>query len=138
MYSLEQSHHEPESQPDHNEDSNLDNFEDGFNDTDSSQQTDDNVQNQINAARVREEQEKFEQLGPENRPSTQELNSLEEQIKKKEAERMEYTELTGQINDYNPDQEDERFNDFGDAGNIMNHVGLFSWTLILAIVTLFI
>ena len=138
MYSLEQSHHQPEPQPDHNADSTLDNFEDGFNDSESSEPSDDNLEKQINAARVREEQEKFEQLGAENRPSTQELNSLEEQIKKKEAERMEYTELTGQINDFNPDQEDERFNDFGDAGNINNHAGLFCWTLILAIVTLFV
>jgi len=79
---------------------------------------------EIQAAKIREEQEKFEALGPEKRPSTEELNNLDAEISKRESSRREYTEQTGLINDFDADEVDNRNNDFGEAGSIAGSKGI--------------
>ena len=91
---------------------------------------------QIQAARVREEQEKFESLGIENRPSSEELNNLNAQIQEKENARQDYTQKTGQINDFNPDSSDDRYNNFGSAGEIGNGIGILNSLSVMIIALL--
>ena len=90
---------------------------------------------EIQAARIKEQQEKFESLGPEKRPSTEELNNLNAEIQSREATRQKYTEETGLINDFDVEGVDNRNNDFGSAGNIEKSIKILaSWTsLILAV-----
>lgn len=100
-------------------------------------QTMEEREEEIQAARVKEQQEKFEELGPERRPSTEELNNLDAEIQKREDTRREYTEQTGLINDYDVEGVDNRNNDFGEAGEVNSSVtALRTWgslfTLLIA------
>lgn len=80
---------------------------------------------EIHQAMLRQEQEKLHELGPDNRPTKDELNNLEVEISRKEDMREKYTEQTGQINDFNPDQNDDRHNEFGGPGRIENSSGIW-------------
>lgn len=90
---------------------------------------------EIQAARIKEQQEKFEALGPEKRPSTEELNNLGAEIQKREETRREYTEQTGLINDFDAEGVDNRNNDFGAAGNIEKGLArLAGWSAVALLV----
>ena len=85
---------------------------------------------EIQAAKIREEQQKFEELGPDLKPSTEELNNLEAEIKKREDSRRDYTEQTGLINDFDASEVDNRNNDFGEAGEVGKNA--FVWSVVVS------
>ena len=80
---------------------------------------------EIIEAEKREEEEKLERLGPEHRPSPEQLEELREGITRIENKREQYTEQTGRINDFNPDSGDDMTNEFGSIGRIENSVGVW-------------
>ena len=78
----------------------------------------DNVSEEMQqAAKLKEETEKLEQLSDDQKPSTEELNQLEADIQKKENMRVEMTLETGELGDVDY-ATDERYNDFGQAGRL--------------------
>jgi len=95
-----------------------DELQDNMNSVDDINKSLEDEEKEIQAARIKEQQEKFEELGPQGRPSTEELNNLDAEIQKREETRREYTEQTGLINDFDVEGVDNRNNDFGRAGDI--------------------
>lgn len=81
-------------------------------------QTMEEREKEIQEARIKEQNEKFEALGPEKRPSTEELNNLDAEIQKREKAREEFTAEANTISDLDVDSVDERNNNFGNAGSI--------------------
>ena len=75
---------------------------------------------ELQEAQRREHEEKLERMNPNNVPTKEELNSVGAEINQREEARREYTEQTGQINDFNPEDNQKRFNDFGNAARIGN------------------
>lgn len=92
--------------------------EEGLNSIEDINKSLEDEEKEIQEARIKEQQEKFESLGPDGRPSTEELNNLNSEIQKREETRREYTEQTGLINDFDVEGVDDRNNNFGRAGEI--------------------
>ena len=89
----------------------------------------------IDHARLQEQQQKLEQMDPNTIPSTEDLNNLQSQIEKKEESRREYTTQTGQINDFNPEETDNSYNNFGSAGDI--NKATWTWKVINLMIVYF-
>jgi len=109
--------------------------EEGLNSIEDINKSLEDEEKEIQEARIKEQQEKFESLGPDGRPSTEELNNLNAEIQKREETRREYTEQTGLINDFDVEGVDNRNNNFGRAGEISS-VKIWG-TLALIMIALF-
>lgn len=78
-----------------------------------------------------EEKHKIEDLPPNHKPTTEELDQLKNEIKRKEDERDEFTQKNGTLEDFREQDAEDKFNDFKGVRDIQDLVDSISEGVLL-------